>query len=113
MGYREPEICPWLEVDLVSMESPGSLVASAASVDVASNGVLGNRDYSLAGVEAWQTAEGTPTFAVLGAAAAVPQFAEAHSAHLLGSRTGRIWIAALDSNRNRLGKLLMQVRFDF
>ena len=26
MGYREPEICPWLEVDLVSMESPmGSL----------------------------------------------------------------------------------------
>ena len=71
MGYRKPETCPWLEVDLLSMKSPGSLVASAASIDVASNWILGNRYHADAGVEAWQTAEGTPTFAVVAVVARV------------------------------------------
>ena len=99
MGYRKPETNPWLEVDLVSMESPGSLVANAASVDVASNGVLGDRYHAEAGVEAWQTAEGTPTFAVLGDAAAVsPSLHKADGALLLGLRAGWIRIATLNSN---------------
>ena len=53
------------------MKSPGSLVASAASIDVAADWLLGNRYHADAGVEAWQTAEGTPTFAVVAVVARV------------------------------------------
>ena len=61
----------WLQVDLLRVKQPSSRVPSAASIDVASNWLLGNRDHSLEGVEAWQSAKGTPTLAVLRAAIAV------------------------------------------
>ena len=98
MGYRKPETCPWLEVDLLSMKSPGSLVASAASIDVAADGILGDRYHADAGVEAWQSAKRTPTLTVLGGASAVAQSPGAPRALFLGFRTGRIRIATLYSN---------------
>ena len=42
MGYREPETCPWLQVDSLSVELPGSRVASSPLVNVATNGSLWN-----------------------------------------------------------------------
>ena len=90
------------------MKSPGSLVASAASIDVASNWLLGNRYHADAGVEAWQCAKRIPTLAVLGGASvikvqalgapAVAQSPQAAGALLLALRTGRIRIATLNSN---------------
>ena len=101
MGYRKPETCPWLEVDLLSMKSPGSLVASAASIDVAADGILGDRYHADAGVEAWQSTKWKPTLAVLvvlaGVAVSVAQSPQALRARLLGL-TGRIRIATLNSN---------------
>ena len=104
----------WLQVDLLRVKQPSSRVPSAASIDVASNWLLGNRDHSLEGVEAWQSAKGTPTLAVLRAAIAVTvaQSPQAPGALLLGL-TGRIWIATLNSNRDRLWQLLMHVWLDF
>ena len=104
----------WLQVDLLRVKQPSSRVPSAASIDVASNWLLGNRDHSLEGVEAWQSAKGTATFAVLLAAIAVTvaQSPQAPGALLLGL-TGRIWIATLNSNRDRLWQLLMHVWLDF
>ena len=67
---------PWLVVDLFSMKLPLGLVASAAGIDIATNGSLGNWYHADAGVEAWQTTKWAPTLAVLvvvaGAAIAVP-----------------------------------------
>ena len=111
-GIQGTWASPWLDVDLISMKSPSSLVTSAASIDVAADGILWDRYHADAGVEAWQCAKRTPTLAVLGGASvikvqtlgapAVAQSPQAAGALLLALRTGRIWIATLDSNRNRL-----------
>ena len=68
---------PWLDVHQVSMKLPHSLVTSPSSVDIAADGILGDRNHSEAGVKAWQTTKWAPTLAVLlvctGASIAVPQ----------------------------------------
>ena len=64
----------WLQVDLLGVKQPSSRVASAASIDIASNWITGNPYHSLAGMEAWQIAKEIPTLAVLRAAIAVAQF---------------------------------------
>ena len=72
-GIQGTWASPWLDVDLLCMKSPSSLVASAASIDVATDGILGNRYHADAGVEAWQCTKRIPTLAVLGVASAVAQ----------------------------------------
>ena len=64
-GIQGTWASPWLDVDLISMKSPSSLVTSAASIDVAADGILWDRYHADAGVEAWQCAKRTPTLAVL------------------------------------------------
>ena len=100
-GIQGTWASPWLDVDLLSMKSPSSLVTSAASIDVAADGILWDRYHANAGVEAWQSTKWKPTLAVLvvlaGVAVSVAQSPQAPRAHLLGL-TGRIRIATLNSN---------------
>ena len=73
---------PWLVVYLFSMKLPLGLVTSAAGIDIATNGSLGNWYHADAGVEAWQSAKWIPTLTVrAGVVAGVVSF-DPQSPHL-------------------------------
>ena len=103
MGYMAPDDALGLDVDGVCVQLPHSVVASTASVDVPADGILGHRYYAEAGVKAWQTAKGIEAWRPLAAVAPL----------CIGIIAGRVWMAALNTDANWLGKFPVQVRFYF
>ena len=57
MGYRKPEVSPWLEVNSICMELPDSLVTRASSIDIATDWILRDSNHSKAGEKARQRAK--------------------------------------------------------
>ena len=103
MGYSAPDVVLGLDVDLVGVQLPHGVVASASRVDIAADGILGYSDNAEAGVKAWQTAKGIEARRSLAALASL----------CVRIIAGRVWMAALNTDANWLGKFPVQVRFYF
>ena len=115
MGYREPDVVLGLDVDCVGVQLPHGVVACAARVDVAADGILGHSDNAEAGVEAWQRTKDTSLLR-----STLKESLAVHAAvwrALPGMDTTlgvKGWILRASKHRmlRRLGKVAMQMWFD-
>ena len=107
-----PDVVLGLDVDCVGVQLPHGVVACAACVDVAADGVLWYRNDAKAGGKAWQGTKGTPQWMLKESLAVATAVWRALSGvYTTLAIECWIWRASKHRDRNRLGKISMQMGF--